>query len=519
MKALMDRLPQELHSLILSFVERYEYRKGARCSNQQLPRLATVSRKWQYTVERLTFERITVRSDKLPEFQIIYTAPRRHMLKWLTYNVVLPVYDDDACARSETEAEKRANDEVFTRAIQNLFSILKSWEDASLQAHSQPITLSLHEIFSPMDGYYGERKRYEERRFLQFVGKRQDLFEDRYIHSRIHLLDTLELPTLRRVSCFENSRINLRMIDYRAVIDIAAKCQSLQEIRLDLYDNEEKYLDLRARRRHDFADALQNHTFPNLKAAAMEFYFEHSNDLALHGPNLLLSEGLFCDPLSTALRKLSQNLVTLSLDGVIDSTLFWPYESGTSRADDYPSWPFLQRLEVRFSMTAPSGEWYFILENSKVKSHNGRDQLFGANNEPSTALELGEDSDNPVSFPPDRVADSPSIVPNPETLPYLLSAFARAAQHMPVLQLASLSAIVQSNDPDITSHKWAVSYWAPGVACYLEQYVDAPDPSKRRVNWEVQKWRPSEEVRAPWQSVGRDKYGGELMEEFLEIEY
>ena len=47
----------------------------------------------------------------------------------LSYEVVLPAYKDEECARYERENDRKLNNEAFTEAIRGLFRVLKSWED------------------------------------------------------------------------------------------------------------------------------------------------------------------------------------------------------------------------------------------------------------------------------------------------------------------------------------------------------------------------------------------------------
>ena len=119
--------------MIASFVERRErppplstYPNPNRKHASALPPLATVSRKWQHAIEKRTFREVTVRSDEIDRFRATCTGYRRHWVTFLRYNVVLPTYSDQACARFERASDKAANDEAFTRAIELLLGTLKS---------------------------------------------------------------------------------------------------------------------------------------------------------------------------------------------------------------------------------------------------------------------------------------------------------------------------------------------------------------------------------------------------------
>lgn len=112
----MVGFPLEVLSMIASF-----------STSDDLPRLSTVSRAWQFVIERHTMGSIHVESTDLQNFSNIFAHhDRRAILMNLSYDVVLPAYSDHQCATFETNLDKQRNNEALTDAVHSLFSILHS---------------------------------------------------------------------------------------------------------------------------------------------------------------------------------------------------------------------------------------------------------------------------------------------------------------------------------------------------------------------------------------------------------
>ncbi len=158
----MERLSLELISHIASFLEREQEQsdlpRGVRKKlTSKLPPFATISRDWQYSVERRTFHALRVHSTDVANFQAMCIGHRRSTLALLTYDVVLPTYDDTVCTHRELDKENRTNDEAFTQAIERLFGVLKSWE--SVKQPSNGLSLSIGRVYSPTDRKHRREKK------------------------------------------------------------------------------------------------------------------------------------------------------------------------------------------------------------------------------------------------------------------------------------------------------------------------------------------------------------------------
>jgi hypothetical protein len=394
-----------------------------------------------------------------------------------------------------------------------------------------------------MDGMHRGRELYEANRAQYRLGKRPDLFEHRYEHSRIKLLGFQDLPTLSRISSFATS-FHSRKVEPGSVAVVASKLTSLETAVWTLSDNERKFANVRQQSRYgkcfqplaialllriplsDFAQALKLLSQPSLKAFVLEYYHEAPMNHSFALSSALHSSSPSIDHLSTALYTLTQapEITEVRLSGpiVISPSLFWP---STSTIKCY--WPRVQQYHVTFSMDTPDGDWYFIRQPNKTAS----DDIFDeeeANQAPESDSDSEPDSDAsedsqahliPDTYHPNRekrlIGNFPSrryrTYPNDEKINPLLKAMARAAACMPSLQNMSLGAELQ--DPDSTPFE--MSFIAAGTPNYLDRYPD--DVSKPRLYWETGAWRPDEEVLTLWkQAIRSQGKAGDLMVKFLE---
>ncbi len=249
----MDSLPPELISLIASHLERNEdeqYLSSGKLAPSKLPPYAVISRQWQYAIERRTFHRLSVKSTELNHFSRMVTGHRRAIVAQLSYQIVLPAYEDFACAKYENNKDKEVNNREFTSAIQRLFRLLKFWEQGDGGGVRQTITLMLSDIYSPMDGAHRGEEKYKEDMWNFGIGKRPDLWHHRYQHSFLTLLNSNDLPVLSQISCFMIYPRFPRSIEPRSITAIASKLSNLRTISWAVNGNEKKHHQLHQDRRY-----------------------------------------------------------------------------------------------------------------------------------------------------------------------------------------------------------------------------------------------------------------------------
>lgn len=235
----------ELIALILIFLDLDE-----------LKNYVTVSKSWQYAVERCTFRTIHLKSTDLDLFRDIFVDHRRAALADLSYDVILPTYSDHQCARFETDEDKRYNNEALTEAIHRLFSILHSWNQeiahgTRTSKQTRSISFKLN-AYSPMDVDHRENVDVEDQRFqAQLAGGRKDLFDHRYEHSFLRVLKLAELPELLQVTSFYAEELCYnRRIEGSSLAGIAGKLPNLETIVWAVNDDEKGYPDIRRQHRY-----------------------------------------------------------------------------------------------------------------------------------------------------------------------------------------------------------------------------------------------------------------------------
>jgi hypothetical protein len=241
-------LSVELVERIALFLERDEDQSQPQSRTKlpsNLPPYATISRQWQNIIERRTFKSLLLKSTELDYFDSIYTAQRAANLARLRYTILLPTYDDKACARFERQKDQKANDEAFSAAVTSLFQLIAARGNTSLR----PMSLTISDIHSPMDRCYRDREKLDQDQLNSFIGKRRDLWEHRYEHSYLHLLHPENLPTLMQIQDLSLSAYVGRRVAPQSAAAMATKMSKLENISFDLWDNEKTLSDVRRENR------------------------------------------------------------------------------------------------------------------------------------------------------------------------------------------------------------------------------------------------------------------------------
>ena len=229
-------LPPELFLIILDYVlgAEYEYpRQGARYS--------TVSRQFQYFVERRIFKSLQIDNLCLRRALRLFRpaqAHRKAFVRWLRFSIELPSYSFEDSTRVETEDEKEANSQVFSDAIHGLFRILKSLDESEDLRNAGGLQCSMDTAPAPKSDREFGTVDHEKRGSIR--GKRSRA-------SLLRLRDAEQLPAVSIVW-----RLHLgnwhgeRYLDPLATMAIATKLNRLRYAVLNCYDKD--YLDIATRR-------------------------------------------------------------------------------------------------------------------------------------------------------------------------------------------------------------------------------------------------------------------------------
>ncbi|KAH7158098.1 hypothetical protein B0J13DRAFT_581985 [Dactylonectria estremocensis] len=553
----MDRLPQEIYNEIgACFADAEENPRYVLSSPR--PALATISRPWQQAIEKQTFRRLRLRSTDLDRFEKTVTGSRRRFLSGIRFVIILPGYPAEARGRFERKEERDANDKAFTDAVNGLFRILKSWDEGKDGLDSgYSIQLDIEAVYSPTDDFHnghngcrGTPRRIERIDVAELENddeiRRRDLQDRRFQYSYIRLLGPAELPVVRAISGF-NTTVIKRRLAHRTAVDIAAKLPNLRSGNWFMDDSEQRYPAMRRSGRHQLAEVVRD-VLPAAEALqtlhvcmSQDLLWNHAwlpADLTVVGKEASGQEtsgqGSF-DPLGCAIREATADLGSLknlTVTGCLDESLLWPSPSSGPRLAE-PFWQRLQRLDVQFNMTTPSGGWYFCARRP------------GDNIEPPLAARstsllppghgYSEDEDTVAAL---RYSDSENQrlsgasmclfrwVPDEESLVPLVEAFGRACSQMPSLKVASLMTMIHvslevgAGRQVPTRSPWGVSYAVPGEVFPQQFQLDPAyreNGGQRRVLWDVKDWQPPGHLRSILGDIGRERYGDELSEKHVDF--
>jgi hypothetical protein len=264
----MDRLPEEIIAMIITHLaadppnHHHHGNPGAAPPRTTgLAAYAAVSRRWQPRIEALTFAHITLTPARLasPLAARALTPDRvRRLVRSIYLEVLLPPYDEAARRRVEDDAERAANDAVFTDAVRRLFALLAA--AGAGEDYRPKIHLSLAaRCESDMDDWEGRHRR----RPVSPTAPR-DLFERRYESSYLDLKlappgqpagsEAEALPEVHCILGFGVQRIDSPLLHYRhfaprALCLMASRMSGLEQVYWVLRDKEKRDVGLRKKLR------------------------------------------------------------------------------------------------------------------------------------------------------------------------------------------------------------------------------------------------------------------------------
>lgn len=548
----MVELPVEMFDIIASFSGRND-----------LPRLGTVSRAWQFAIERLTMRAIRIRSTDLQVFSDLFVHRNRQAaLKFIDFEVVLPAYSDRQCARFETDQDKQRNNEALTDAVHSLFSILHSWDEESgmpgseTASYQRPIVAGriclILNAYSPSDV---DRRQNIDVKLQSYLRKNpDDLFEHRYQRSFLRVSRCDELPAVSRIGAFQAMELchtRGRCIEGASLAGVAAKLPNLENILWTVNDNEKIYETVRQQHRFgkmffflfgesfyrkkskfncrvDFAQSLATLSLQFLKIVRLTIFNKAPANQHFKLSSALLPSDPLTDHLSLALHalSLSPNLTHLTLAGniVLSPCFFWPQGPTTTTT---PFWPHLQKLDVRLNITTPTGNWLYMRDpedDDDEEDEEDNDPLIVPDllsmwQEYETGSMHSNDSEVPRMFRGYLQSHLDGSKPehyfrkkvDAKQLNPMLVAMARATRHMPVIRSLALQIYSpSSSEVDV----WFLARGErPDVS--VQFYDDDAEGEEERMvarmkkRWLViigneSKWSVPEDLLEAWRYVGAE---------------
>lgn len=357
----MDGLPGELLDIIAGFLP-----------GKGLAPYATLSSRWQRAIERRTFSKLRIQSvdEDMDSLGRSVTPCRLEYLRQLDFTVMIPLHERqfdelDKPFKTRLDEQQEGFSFFFTEAIQKLFQVLADIESSSKEvtvsaAKRSGIRLFIREVKSIYDGSLILHE-YRAHRARPVGLSEYESFPPVYSISHLGIRDPRRQVALRTGIELSTRLPNLH------VMDLATKQQGFRRFSF----NFEAILETR----HGLAEALSKAEF--LSGRDLHHLTLTVDDFDVRD----IRAGLFwarypavfpnChastiepsyDPVSSAIRTLSHNLISLNLRGTFDGSLFWPSEAEPD-GDNILSlsslqWPSLKHTTVKMGFCTPNGGWH-----------------------------------------------------------------------------------------------------------------------------------------------------------------
>ncbi|KAI1469107.1 uncharacterized protein F4812DRAFT_470234 [Daldinia caldariorum] len=483
----MDKWPQELYDRVIFFCL-----KRIHASNPAFLALATVSRKFQNSVESHSFRRllITATESKLNELERILTPRRRNFLRQLSLKMTLPPYSSKYFTEFETDQDRRANNEVITAALKRVFYLISTLygQDADME----PIlVLNILGASSPSDKGV--------RLFLPKVPAdyryqvRLDLNEQRYNFSLLDLTsDVSDFPLLPCVREFTISD-GRRNWSPRVAMLLSTKMTKAESISWHLDRREDSWGRYYSMDRTYRDELVKSITSADLPSSTKKFLC-HIVPPWTENRQKLLSQFIAPgdqDPVSRALQHLTRSCLTVHIIAPIHHTF---YNSLADMEDDVGQWKNVKTLKATVYMQNPSGKWLFKLGNGFIED---QDSLITLDHLPPGYGNTNEELEEREKFyyqhmvQPGRRDDPERVIPDDIELNSLFTAFARACCRLPVLREAPVE----------------VGCLAPGTPFPRGKQMHSHNKNSWRVYFYLHQWRPSETTIEELKMIGRIRDG------------
>ncbi|KAI3317819.1 hypothetical protein HD806DRAFT_513835 [Xylariaceae sp. AK1471] len=518
----MDKWPQEIYDHVVSFLEKRVGEADVPVWEHHtlpfaLPAVAAVSRKFQYAVERRTFDYLNkkVSDTEIEKFEQILTPRRRYILRELMVTILLPTYPRESYGKFETDEDRQANNAAATATLRRLFEFIRSCDADTPDDEVIPsLHLRIDGVFSLTDK---RSKLLTKDEIVQF-GLWPDLHDLRYRFSLLNMTsDGTGLPTLPCVRHFTLAQ-GPRYWSPAVAALLTSKMPNVQTVRWNLELPREDwglYYSLDKIYRNELVTGIRSIKLPksiktfDCKIAPLIFRDKHQKLPEFIEPGT-------DDPVGLALRESTKHCMGVELSGSLGPSVF-DASIDTQRANGELCWQNTTDLRVMVHMCSPDGTWLFDVESEDPFEDDNAEEVlgaldhlppgYGATDEAREEAEeyFDDHRDFLLEVSEDDHDRSSRSVPNDDKMNAFLTAFARRCSLMPALQVATLEA--EYDNPD--SWPFQVSCAAPGepFSDWDTEFADGTD--SWRVYLHVHDWRPTEATLDAFKAIGKGRDGQE----------
>ncbi|KAK4149686.1 hypothetical protein C8A00DRAFT_18658 [Chaetomidium leptoderma] len=367
----MDRLPQEVFDRIIRNLD-------LKSLPGRLAHYATISRQWQYAVERSLFLTLTIRTHEMPKLEEILTNDRRRgYLELLRYRIDQTTWGSRRLtfpAPGQTEANRCEWDHELKR----LWNLLRRYWVRHLRAG--------HGLLAQPPNQKAPRLMLKLGIFMDPKDKNGTSGSSTPDFATPHATWTPPaLPGIQALdvswAAWEAGRGTLgpaRQYHPAWLFDLLPACPSIKWTHWRGFD---PYIPA-STVGTNFRDRMSAHLaapgmLRNLQVLHLHF---DTPDLDRHGQDVQDCRQPVPDTLNRVLHGLSQQLRRLELTGrfLLSPDLFWPkFDTSASKPPEAPSWPHLEIVLIEARLASPEGLFYVSPEIDPAGGP-GTTELLGA---------------------------------------------------------------------------------------------------------------------------------------------
>ncbi|KAI1862916.1 hypothetical protein JX265_008962 [Neoarthrinium moseri] len=509
----MNRLPQEIIDQVVSFLPGGPDAGWTPEKQPSRASYACISNKFRHAVECGSFRSLRINSGELQDFVLKFPPRGRPFLRELFFSVELYQVDAALAKRFERPAETAAASKQFSLQIKELFSAIHKPDGiVGLRLYISNVTQTTASAEDESGNGYGI-----------------DLGHYRDLRSRLTLLDPAALPHLDCVSHLTFSNWQ-RKPSPAVYLEIAARLAGLEKLDLVLDSFEMRYPGRLRDDRKSLALALETRSeeTQTTSHAMLDMSLDRGAIIqTLPMPNLRYP--LEYDVLSSSLRTWSQRLISFSVRGVVDESLFWPHAQDNVAAAP-PEWRRMEFFDVQLERHTPSGWWYFMPKGESRYGAPPRNPAEDLEDQPPEFADEPQDGVDPFDQEAEdhwdmhRRTDGDEDhrirnVPNEDTMQPLLEAWAKALARMPLLRRAKISFEVEipnsetQDEEDVNMEDWEIIYEAPDLrGAKWEKHLEASERASRCLIFHnTCGWRPAQRTMHLLQQVGLGSHPGTEM--------
>lgn len=231
----MDTLPAEI---LAQIVDSLPWEKAFPWGHY-----SPISRAWKAAIERLTFRRLTIRTNDLNTFAALFTGEnisRRAYVEVLIILFMLPILPNaTGCCPVDQPPDREADSIAFSTSVAKLFTILGDLQARATE--TQPVTLSFqtgYRLTEPDGSEVTKWKQCRDPFDMQITHYRREIREARALSGQFELLRGTIVPILHGITTFEfRGNYDLSDLKPTSFPGIVARLPDLERLFLCTNDN------------------------------------------------------------------------------------------------------------------------------------------------------------------------------------------------------------------------------------------------------------------------------------------